>query len=77
MFTWLARCYPNLEIKTMTTYKNYKINDSRFTTIDGEIFGISGDKNFIASIYSAISLLESETPANSVTLTDGSIITKG
>ena len=61
----------------MTTYKKYKINNTRFHTIDGEIFGIGGDKNLIDSIYSAIALLENDILTNSVTIADDIIITKG
>jgi hypothetical protein len=49
-------------------------NETHFSTVDGEIYGLGGKSNFIQSLQSAANLLLSDPNAKSVNLVSGHVI---
>jgi|TARA_R110000764_G_scaffold233670_1_gene327031 hypothetical protein len=53
----------------------FSINEGiKFTTIDGQVFGIDGDQNYIDSLTSAALILLSDSAARSINLVNGDVI---
>lgn len=57
--------------------KKYTIDGQvKFNVVEGEIFGIGGETNFVKSLYSAVKMLE-DPAVKSVNLESGHVIGRG